>query len=210
MEEITISYAICTHNEGMYIKNLLNRLCEYKSVNDEIIVVDDYSDDDLTLSILEEFKDKISLYKHSLNGDFAEHKNFLISKCTKGDIFVIDADEMIHVNMLLTIKEILQLNPSIDLFYVPRINVVPGIENRPDLVQKWNWNLDEQHRINFPDYQPRIFKNRKDIKYVNKVHETITGASTHSFLPSNENDYCILHIKTLERQESQNNFYNSL
>lgn len=210
MEEITISYAICTHNEGMYIKNLLNRLCEYKSDNDEIVVVDDYSDDPLTLSILEEFKDKIILYKHSLDGDFAKHKNFLISKCTKGDIFVIDADEMLHINMLLTIKEILQLNPSIDLFYVPRINLVPGIENRPDLVQKWNWNLDEQNRINFPDYQPRIFKNKKGIEYVNKVHEIITGVSTHSFLPANENDYCILHIKSLERQVFQNDFYNSL
>jgi glycosyltransferase involved in cell wall biosynthesis len=190
MEEVTISYAICTHNEGFYIKNLLERLLKYKTENDEIIVVDDNSDDPLTLSVLDEYKDRIVLYKHSLNGDFAEHKNFLISKCTKGDIFVIDADEMVHENLLLTLKEILQMNPDVDLFYIPRINIVSGIENRPDLVQKWNWNIDEQKRINFPDYQPRIFKNRKDIKYINKVHETITGVNSHSFLPANENDYC--------------------
>ena len=77
-----ISYAILTHNEGPYIFSLLTNLIEYKEVEDEIIVVDDFSDDTETLQILEDFSRQkhIKVYKHKLDKDFSSQKNFLMMR----------------------------------------------------------------------------------------------------------------------------------
>ena len=60
-----ISYAILTHNEGECIERLFQTILEYKDPQDEIVVVDDYSTDELTLQILTDYsKNKhIKLYK---------------------------------------------------------------------------------------------------------------------------------------------------
>ena len=51
-----ISYAILTHNEGEYIEQVLKFLTDNKGLNDEIVVVDDYSSDPLSKAILEEYE----------------------------------------------------------------------------------------------------------------------------------------------------------
>jgi hypothetical protein len=63
--------------------------------------------------------------------------------------------------------------------------------------------------VNFPDYQCRILKNVKRIKWKNKVHEILTGYKTESNLPAND-EFCIHHPKTIERQEKQNLLYETL
>ena len=108
---VSISYCITTHNEGsVYIKPLLDRLLKFLQPEDEVVVVDDFSTEPSTISVLEEYRDKINLYFNSLDNDFAAHKNFAKSKCIKEYIFFIDADENVHENLLLTIKEILYNN----------------------------------------------------------------------------------------------------
>ena len=57
---MTISYAILTHNEGEYIETLLTFLTKYKRDEDEIVIVDDFSDDELTKSILDKYKNQIT------------------------------------------------------------------------------------------------------------------------------------------------------
>ena len=99
------------------------------------------------------------------------------------------------------------MNDKVDIFWVPRINTVRGLTQ--EHCQKWNWRLDPDGRVNFPDYQCRIMKNVKRIKWKNKVHEVLTGHKTEAHLPAN-NEFCILHPKTIERQEQQNEFYNTL
>ena len=71
------------------------------------------------------------------------------------------------------------------------------------------WNVCNKGRVNFPDYQCRILKNIKRIKWKNKVHEVLTGYKTESQLPANS-EFCIHHPKTIERQEKQNNFYSKI
>jgi glycosyltransferase involved in cell wall biosynthesis len=64
-----ISFAITTHNEGAYISDLLNQLVPYcASSQDEIIVLDDNSDDELTRQILKSHAEAqlIKLYQHAL------------------------------------------------------------------------------------------------------------------------------------------------
>lgn len=208
---VSISYCITTHNEGaVYIKPLLDRLIKYLQPEDEIIIVDDFSTEPSTVSVLEEYRDKegVNLYFNSLDNDFAAHKNFAKSKCSKEYIFFIDADENVHESLMMTIKEILYNNPTIEMFMVPRINIVQGLTEQH--VQKWNWNVNEKGFVNYPDPQTRIVINKEDIKWENKVHERLVGHSTHSLLPFETEDYCLLHIKDIKRQESQNDFYKKL
>lgn len=206
---VSISYCITTHNEGsVYIKPLLDRLLKFLQPEDEIVVVDDFSTEPSTVNVLEEYRDRINLYFNSLDNDFAAHKNFAKSKCTKEYIFFIDADENVHENLLLTIKEILYNNQTIEMFMVPRINIVQGLTEQH--VQKWNWNVNEKGFVNYPDPQTRIVVNKEEIKWENKVHERLIGHSTHTILPFETEDYCLLHIKDIKRQESQNDFYSKI
>jgi len=43
----------------------------------------------------------------------------------------------------------------------------------------------------------------------NKVHEVLVGFKEHTFFPSEE-EYCFYHPKTIDRQEKQNEFYNTI
>jgi len=89
---------------------------------------------------------------------------------------------------------------------VPRINTVEGLTE--DYVKRWRWNL-QNGRVNFPDYQWRIWKNTKKIRWINKVHERLDGFETYAALPA-EDEFCLFHPKDIERQERQNNFYETL
>lgn len=61
--------------------------------------------------------------------------------------------------------------------------------------------------INFPDIQGRLYKNNSSIKWKGKVHERIEGALRYSILPD---DMHLLHFKTIQKQEQQNNLYQQI
>jgi glycosyltransferase involved in cell wall biosynthesis len=204
-----ISYAILTHNEGAYIEKLLSFLSSKKRDEDEIVVVDDYSTDELTKAILEEHEamGNIRLIKNELKNNFARQKNFLTTQC-KGDyIFQIDADEMLSEELIENLPDILASNPDNEVYLVPRINTVDGLTQ--EHVAKWGWNIDMSGFINFPDYQWRIYKNDSKIVWINKVHERLSGFKTYAALPEYI-EYCLLHHKTIDRQETQNKFYDTI
>jgi glycosyltransferase involved in cell wall biosynthesis len=146
------------------------------------------------------------VYRHHLNNDFAEHKNFLNEQCNGDYIFQIDADETIHPNLLEHLHDIVGHNPEVDLFVVPRINVVTGLTDED--VTRWGWTVNEQGWNCYPDYQTRIFKNSCSIKWEGNVHERVVGYETMAPLPAEE-EWSLYHIKTIERQRFQNNFYES-
>ena len=73
----------------------------------------------------------------------------------------------------------------------------------------WRWNVNDKQWVNWPDYQWRIYKNIPEIIWKNKVHEVLDGYKTMSFLPREE-EYALYHPKTINRQEKQNNYYNTL
>jgi glycosyltransferase involved in cell wall biosynthesis len=207
MEPIKISYCILTHNEGNYIQELISNLLSYIDPSDEIVVVDDFSDDENTIQILEDFVSagNIKLYRRALCKDFASQKNFLLSKCTGDWIFNIDADELPKPELLVYLKEIIQLNPEVDAYRIPRENIVDGIT--PEHIASWGWKMDDNGFINFPDYQLRIHKRVPAIKWVGKVHETLQGYKVLSTIPD---ELALEHYKDIDRQEKQNNFYTSI
>lgn len=205
-----ISFLVTTKNEGNYVNQLLQQLVTIISSEDEIVILDDYSDDELTLHILSEFSESyrnVNIFKHNLNKNFAEHKNFGKEKCSQFWIFQIDADELLSDYLANNIHTLLEYNQDIDLFLVPRINIVDGLTQ--DDVLKWNWRLNENGFVNFPDFQMRLFKNLSNIKWVNKVHERIEGFEKYAQLPAEEN-WSLIHHKHIERQRRQNEFYQTI
>jgi hypothetical protein len=63
--------------------------------------------------------------------------------------------------------------------------------------------------INAFDHQGRIYKRDSNICWSGKVHEKITGYKHYSTLPDHP-VFSINHTKTIEKQEKQNNYYNTL
>lgn len=203
-----LSYSILTHNETDSLDQLLGRLFEYKDPDDEVIVVDDYSDNEKTTELLETYSSIYDLRyeQRHLMKDFAGQKNYLRKMCTGDFIFNIDADELPTKQLIRNLKPILETNPNIDLILVPRINTVDGLTD--DHVRYWGWNVNERGWINFPDWQPRIHRNRSNIRWIKPVHEIMEGYVEYSFLPT-EPEYCLSHHKTIDRQEKQNAFYSN-
>ena len=143
-----------------------------------------------------------------LNGDFATFKNNLISMASGDYLFQIDADELPNQFLIENIKPILKINTDIDCFYIPRVNKVIGLTSQH--IQKWGWRVDEEERVNFPDPQMRLFKLNQGIKWKNKVHEILDGYKTITTLPYDTEDFCLNHIKSIQKQEKQNNFYETI
>jgi len=201
-----ISYAILTHNEGEYIAELLTLLTTYKRDIDEIVIVDDYSDDERTKFILNDFKDLIKLDYRTFDGDHTQ-KNYLNSLCTGDYILQLDADELVQSNFLEMLPELLEENNETDLFIMPRINTVEGLTQ--EYIQKWRWNVNEKGWVNFPDWQMRLYRNCDWVKWDGLLHSKIEGHKTYVFLPTEEL-FCIIHQKQLARQVEQNNLYDKI
>ena len=202
-----ISFAITTHNEGEYIRDLFDQLIPYcETTGDEIVVVDDTSTDAFTCQLLYDYADenKIRLYTHELNNDFAAHKNYLNSMCEGDYIFQVDADEKFHDNLLTYLHDIVYNNTQVDVFLIPRVNVVNGLTDED--VRRWGWQVNDKGWVMFPDYQTRLYKNVSHIKWEGKVHERIVGYKTMAHLPDEE-EFALYHIKEIDRQRKQNDYY---
>jgi len=202
-----ISYAIPVCNEFKEIEYLLGYLNKYKRDQDEIVIQCDKGNTTSEVyTVLKQFPD-IKVVEFALNGNFAAFKNNLKDNCSGDYIFQIDADEYPEEYLMQTLEWLIKNNPGTDIFWVPRINTVKGLTK--EHVEKWRWVVDNNGRINFPDYQCRILKNVKRIKWKNKVHEILIGHKTEAQLPAND-EFCIHHPKTIERQEKQNALYETL
>lgn len=209
---MTISYAIPVCNEWKEIQYLLNYLFKHKREQDEIVVqCDKGNTTQFVYDVLQEFSTYYSVgfkvIEFPLEGDFAAFKNNLKEHCSGDYIFQIDADEYPDEYLMSMVESVITMNDKVDVFWVPRINKVTGLT--PEHIAKWRWNVDNDGRVNFPDYQCRIFKNVKRIKWKNKVHEQLVGHKTQSQLPAND-EFCLIHIKDIERQEKQNALYETL
>ena len=205
-----ISYAITVCNELNEVTTLLNFLLDNRRPEDEIVVLFDKGKgtDKVWERILELREESNVIYKSALfNHHFADWKNKLSKMCSGDYIFQIDADEVPNRLLIRNLPKILESNPSNEVYLVPRVNTVKGILD--EHVQKWGWKLNEKKWVNWPDYQWRIWKNKPEIKWKNKVHEVLEGYKTYAALPANEG-LALYHPKDIKRQEKQNEYYSTL
>ena len=205
-----ISYAITVCNEFVEIQRLVNILLDVKRRVDEIVILfDSKNGDDEIEAYLRSHSvnSEFSWHKKDFEGHYAEHKNYLTKLCSGDYIFQIDADEFPHKSLLTALPVILEGNPDNEVYLIPRVNTVEGLTQ--EHIQKWRWNVNEDRWVNWPDYQWRIWKNKPEIKWVNKVHERLEGFKTYAPLPSKE-ELALYHPKDIKRQERQNAYYETL
>ena len=214
-----ISYAITVCNEFIEIQRLITFLLQHKRPQDEIVVQMDLTVDDMKNHPEDKSQVHVYLMKHNtqgnirvafypLNNDFGAFKNHLTQQCTGDYIFQIDADEYPNELFIKHLPALLEMNPDNDVYLVPRINTVDGLT--PDHIKQWGWNVNAAGWVNWPDYQWRIWKNKSEIKWINKVHERLDGFTSYSMLPADTEAFSLYHPKTIDRQVKQNEYYESL
>ena len=202
----SISYAITACNEHVELERLLNQLDRNIRDIDEVVIQLDATATPAVEEVCYKYP-AFTLIQFPLNNDFASFKNNLKNKCSRDYIFQIDADEYPHLELLESLPSILEANDDTDVFLVPRINTVEGLTEQH--IKQWGWNVTGDSRVNFPDYQWRIWKNIPKIKWINKVHERLDGFGLYTNFPPLD-EMCLYHPKTIDRQEKQNNYYNTI
>jgi len=205
-----LSYAITVCSEFVEIQRLIAYLLKHKRAQDEIVVLFDNTNGSPSV---EDYLRANSInddcgfkwYPYPFNGHFADLKNYLNSWCTGDYIINIDADEIPTEDFMANIVEVLKKNQEIDVFVVPRWNKVEGLTESH--IAKWGWNVDTLGRVNWPDYQMRVYRNTNHITWINPVHEVLNGFSTFAPLPD---EMYFHHDKTIDRQEKQNQYYSTI
>lgn len=145
---MSVGALIITYNE----EDMLREALESISWADEIVVVDSYSDDN-TREIASEYTDKVFTREFD---NFSAQRNHGLEKIESDWIFVLDADERVSEDLRLELLAVIEEN-GCDLYEIPRKNYFLG---------KWikygGW---------YPDYTPRLFRNKFGIRYIGEVHE---------------------------------------
>lgn len=205
-----ISYALTVCNEVLEIQELISFLLKNKREEDEIVVLYDTKNGDRKIEhFLESYyvNNHIEYHYGEFNNHFADWKNKLTKYCTGDYIFQIDADELPDNQLIIALPKIIEGNPDNEVYLVPRVNTVKGLTD--EHIKKWGWRVDDKGWINWPDYQWRIWKNKPEIKWVNKVHEKLEGFKTYATLPPMK-DLALYHAKEIKRQEKQNKYYETI
>jgi glycosyltransferase involved in cell wall biosynthesis len=200
----SISYAITACNEHAELERLLNQLDRNIRDIDEVVIQLDTTATQEVEEVCYKYP-AFTLIQFPLNNDFASFKNNLKNKCSRDYIFQIDADEYLSDQLMEWLPTILQTNNEVEMISVPRINTVEGLTDQH--IKQWGWHVNNGGWINYPDYQNRILKNKPEIHWINKVHEKLVGAIVTSNLPYGLD---LMHPKTIERQEKQNDYYSKL
>ena len=208
---VNVTYAITVCNEITEITKLINFLHPRIESDDEILI--QYDEGGVTtqvldyLTIIDELHTNIKVIGFPLNKDFASYKNNLKNHANGIFIFQIDADELPSEYLIENMHVLLEANKDIDLFFVPRVNTVDGLTD--EHIQKWGWRVNENGWINWPDLQTRLYRRTSEIEWVGKVHERIKGYNTLTILPQQE-EFSLYHPKDIERQENQNELYDTI
>jgi hypothetical protein len=208
---LNVTYAITVCNELEEITRLINFLHPRIQSDDDILI--QYDEVGVTkevkdyLDIVNTLHRNIKVIGFPLNDDFATFKNNLKEHAKGMFIFQIDADEIPHEYLIENIHLLLESNKDVDLFFVPRVNTVEGLTNKH--IKKWGWRVNENGWVNWPDVQTRLYRRTSEIEWVGKVHEKIVNYNTLTMLPFEE-QFSLYHPKDIDRQEKQNDYYETL
>ena len=209
-----VSFTISVYNELKELDRLLQSLKSAQNPDDEIVVLQTFrSEKEQSTENFQDIQKLARLYCTTYNtyhfkDKFSEMKNYLNSLATQDYIINLDADEFVSLDTINIWKRILTENSdNNDLFYIPRINTVEGYTLED--IKEYHWNINQNGWINWPDYQPRIFKNNGKIKWHGNVHEQLIGYEKSAGLPQDPR-MAIIHHKEINKQRKQNKLYENI
>ncbi|MBT7903147.1 glycosyltransferase [Candidatus Woesearchaeota archaeon] len=172
----TISLCLIVKNEEDYIEQCLNSVLEL--VN-EIIIIDTGSTDKTKELALDFKKNKfpnLKILDFPWVQDFSSARNFSTSYATSEWILILDADEIIAKEDHNKIKELIlkynKPNTAMGLMLIQR-----NYANNSKLV---GWTQNDEKYVSlekFSGFYPtpitRLFKNKQEIVFRSKVHESV-------------------------------------
>jgi Glycosyl transferase family 2 len=201
---LTIDFVVLTH-DSPNVAGLLDMLTKGKDPQDKIIILDDYSTPE-NLAIYKQYPVKI--VQHRLDKDYAAHRNSVTKSLNSTYSFFIDDDEAPAPELLQHIRKVIANNSYPDLIVVPRKNIFKGV--LPIHALKYGWEMNGEV-VNWVkgDYQTRIIKNKRGLKWEGVLHEKIAFKKEHRViqLPKDER-LALIHNKTLTEQVIDNDRYN--
>jgi glycosyltransferase involved in cell wall biosynthesis len=205
---MTISYQILCKNEDSSLETLLDFLVTHKREVDEINVCrDSLGENPKTIETVDKFKNQINYFEREITHTIHNQKNWLAEQASGDYLFYLDADELLYKEFIGALPTIIESNPEVDIYFLPRINIVKGVTQ--EYINERGWKVNEKGWINFPDVQDRLFKRNKGIKYREIPHgRLVNEGKKYSLLPTEEL-YSIIHIKSFEKQTSDNNWHDN-
>jgi glycosyltransferase involved in cell wall biosynthesis len=168
-----VSATIITLNESAHIDACLDALAWV----DEILVVDSGSTDDTT----DRAKAKgARVLTRAWPGSYADQKNFAASQAAHDWILSVDADERVTPDLAKEIQRILQTEPTVGGYRIPRLT----------------WHLGRWIRTTdwYPDYQLRLYDRRRAGWPARLVHESVRADGPIAYLKNDLQHYAYRDI----------------
>lgn len=158
-------------------------------VTSEIVIV---QNDNLIWENTNGLQNRVNIYYCPFENDFSKLRNFGVNKATGKWIFVLDSDEELSTDLVTAIPTLLK-DSTVDGYWFRRKTFI---------------TKDRYLRYGFfyPDYQLRLFRNKKEYRYIGAVHEQLTIPKQKT----KEMSLDILHFPTNPKYTSWLDFKNML
>jgi glycosyltransferase involved in cell wall biosynthesis len=159
---VTVSVIIPCYNQGEYINDAVESILCQTYQDFEIIIVNDGSNDESTIKLLENYKKPKTVVYFKENGHLSSARNFGIKKAQGKYILPLDADDYFEKTFLEKAVEILDNNPEVSI------------------IKCWVKNFGTHNNYWFPkglELQNFLVQNQctASILYRKKVWERVSG-----------------------------------
>lgn len=149
-----LSILVITKNAEVTIGGALKSV---EGLWDELVVIDTGSSD-RTINVAKKFMAKV--FAHHFRNDFSEVKNFGLSKVTCDWVLALDSDERLTDELRAALPGLIQ-NKNVDGYWFRRRTYISSMRYL-------------RYGLFYPDYQLRLFRNKKEYRYRGAVHEQLT------------------------------------
>jgi tetratricopeptide (TPR) repeat protein len=156
-------------NEEEYITECLESV---KSLVDDIVIVLADDSTDKTEEIARRYN--ANIIRHKWNNDFSEERNLSLKEAIGDWILVLDADELVSQKDIEVIRRITEDKELSGAFLLQR-NYVDD-DSRPGFVENKGICPEERAKGYFDNPIIRFFRNRPDIRFEYKLHETVENS----------------------------------
>lgn len=159
-----ISLAIPFYNNSRYIKDTLGLIVTRDSRINEIIILDDYSNENeykkmIEIALTKPNRDKIKIFRNNKNLKLPLNKIEVLKYCTNKWVYLLDADNYLCLNSI----DVLYNLPNWDenMIYAPHISITfPYYSKEFDYRSLKNIEIDKNFvRDKFSDKKIKIFMN---------------------------------------------------
>jgi hypothetical protein len=201
----SISHVVLAHGEPGVLE-LCAYLQKWKAAEDKVWVLNDPTTPEFKQSLT---RCQIRVVDHVLGKDYSAHRNVAVDKCNTEYLWMHDADEMPHTELLQTIHAKLEEAQWPDAVWMPRLNLFEGV--LPIHALQFGWSIQNGNVVNWPDPQCRLVQLGKGIRWVGALHERPKlDPRLHRVirLPDSQEN-AIIHRKSIVTQLQQNARYNS-